>query len=57
MPKSLEILGILPKIHDLVLVIFQIVEVHDRQKDTNTSLAIIKKIVEVSGGKLLQIHK
>ncbi|MEH2253522.1 hypothetical protein [Nostoc sp.] len=57
MAKSLEILGILPKIPDPVLVIFQIVEVRDRQKDTNTSLAIVKKIVEVPGGRLLQIHK
>ena len=51
--KFLQKLGIIAKVHDKVLVIFQIVEDCDRLENTNTDLAIIKKIVEISGGKII----
>lgn len=57
MPQGLAGLGILPKVHDQVLVIFRTVEVCDRHKYTNTGLAIVKKIIEIPGGRITQIHK
>ncbi|MEH2449804.1 hypothetical protein [Nostoc sp.] len=52
MMKGLEALGILPKVHKKVWGIFQTVEVRDRQKNTNTGLAIVQKIVKIPGGRI-----
>ncbi|MFS0514502.1 hypothetical protein ACEYW6_07210 [Nostoc sp. UIC 10607] len=51
-PKGLEEIGILPKIYEKVLVIFQTVRDCDRPENLNTSLAIVTKIVKISGGRI-----
>ncbi len=51
-PKGLPRLGILSKVHNKVLVFFRTVEDWEGKGNNNTSLAIAKKIIEISGGKM-----
>ncbi|MCC5647084.1 hypothetical protein LC607_30065 [Nostoc sp. CHAB 5824] len=51
-PKGLQRLGIISKVCENVLVIFRTVEDRDRQENTNTGLAIVKKIVETPGARI-----
>ncbi len=50
--KSWQGLGILSKIRKKVLLIFQTMEDCDRQEDTTTGLASVKKNVKISRGKI-----
>ncbi|MEH2298398.1 MAG: hypothetical protein V7K88_04900 [Nostoc sp.] len=52
MLKGLEALGILPKVHKKVWGIFQTVKVRASQKNANTGLAIVQKIVKIPGGRI-----
>ncbi|WP_437650507.1 PAS domain-containing sensor histidine kinase [Sorangium sp. So ce362] len=42
--------GISPRFHDKVFIIFQTLEARDRSEGTGVGLALVKKIVESSGG-------
>ncbi|WP_437728330.1 PAS domain-containing protein [Sorangium sp. So ce861] len=42
--------GIAPRFHDKVFIIFQTLEARDRSEGTGVGLALVKKIVESSGG-------
>ena len=50
--KGLQGVSIIPKVYEKVLVFFRTLEDRDRQENTNTCLAIVKKIVEISGGRI-----
>jgi light-regulated signal transduction histidine kinase (bacteriophytochrome) len=45
--------GISPRFHDKVFVIFQTLEARDRSEGTGVGLALVKKIVEGSGGAVV----
>ncbi|MCC5650073.1 hypothetical protein LC609_09525 [Nostoc sp. XA013] len=51
-PKGLPEFSIFSNVHEKVLVFFRTAEDWNRQENNNAGLAIAKKIVEISGGKM-----